>query len=107
MSYGPPTFDDIGHEIHQIATSKGWTTPTRFDEVESISTHLCLIHSEVSEALEAVRDNDPENFAEELADIMIRTIHLAHGLGVNLDSGVRMKIEKNRGREYQHGGKRI
>ena len=43
---------------------------------------LALIHSEVSEALEALRIGDDENFIEELADILIRTFDLAGSIGV-------------------------
>jgi len=107
---GYPTYDlmnDLGYEIHKIAESKGWTIPTNFDEVDAIARKLCLIHSEVSEALEGLRKNDPDNFAEELADIIIRTLHLTHGLSIDIDQEVRNKIAKNRERSYQHGGKRI
>lgn len=107
MSYGPPTMMERAHEIAQIAESKGWSVPTSFDEVDAVARKLCLIHSEVSEALEALRHDDLENFGEELADVVIRVLHLAHGLGIDLDHEVRTKVTKNRDREYQHGGKRI
>lgn len=99
--------NELGREIHEIATSKGWTIPTDFDQVDAIARKLCLIHSEVSEALEGLRSNDSENFAEELADVIIRTLHLAYGLGIDIDHEVSQKIDKNRARAYQHGGKRI
>jgi len=41
-------------------------------------TMLLRIHSEVSEASEAIRDNDFAGFAEELADIFIRLVNLSY-----------------------------
>jgi NTP pyrophosphatase (non-canonical NTP hydrolase) len=85
-------------EAYEIAKSKGW-----HDEPREIGTMLALIHSEVSEALEADRKGDMENFAEELADICIRTFDLCGHLGIDLDAAILKKMEKNRGRERKHG----
>jgi NTP pyrophosphatase (non-canonical NTP hydrolase) len=98
---------ELGYEIHKIAADRGWTIPQSFTETDAIARKLCLIHSEVSEALEAVRVNDKGNFGEELADIIIRTLHLAHGLNIDIDNEVSHKIEVNRTRPYMHGGKRF
>ena len=53
------------------AISKGfnWTK-------DDVDTMLLRIHSEVSEASEAIRDEDAEGFAEELADVFIRLVNL-------------------------------
>lgn len=87
-------------EAYAIAKSKGW-----HDEPVLISTSLALIHSEVSEALEADRKGDRENFVEELADVCIRVFDLCGDLGVDLDAAIQKKMEQNRGRAYKHGGK--
>ena len=97
----------MGYEIRMIAQSKGWKTPTDFDEVGEIATKLCLIHSEVSEALEALRSNDFDNFKEEMADVIIRTLHLCHGLDIPIDHEVEKKIGINRRRAHKHGGKQM
>ncbi|KKK83645.1 hypothetical protein LCGC14_2791300, partial [marine sediment metagenome] len=68
---------------------------------------LALIHSEVSEALEAFRKNDAENFLEEMADVLIRVLDCAGGLTDDFDTIVRAKLETNRQRGYRHGGKRV
>jgi NTP pyrophosphatase (non-canonical NTP hydrolase) len=47
------------------------------------------------------------NFGEELADTLIRVLDLASGLGIDLDSAVSAKLEKNKHRGYRHGGKRV
>lgn len=64
---------------------------------------LALIHSEVSEALEADRENDEEEYAEELADIIIRVFDHAESEGIDLQSEIGRKNAKNEGREYRHG----
>lgn len=50
----------LAQEIHANAKSKGW-----YDEEKNIGEMLCLIHSEVSEALEADR-NDNYSRADEI-----------------------------------------
>lgn len=66
---------------------------------------LCLIHSEVSEALEAYRDGKP--LGEELADIIIRVLDLSDRLQVDIDQEIRKKIETNKKRGFKHGRKRF
>jgi len=109
--------NELAAEISQIARDHG------FDEHDQnplyVALKLALIHSEVSEALEADRIGDSHNLEEELADIIIRTLNLTdwleciirvlnltHWLGCDIDLAVRQKIEGNRTRKYKHGGKR-
>ena len=107
--------EKLADEIHKINEANGWKVLTPNDwpapgEMESvwrIAGVLALIHSEVSEALEALRHYDKENFAEEMADIMIRLLDSSYGLGIDLTHEVRKKMEQNRQREYRHGGKAI
>jgi hypothetical protein len=58
-------------------------------------------------ALEAFRHDDRANFAEELADVLIRLVGLAHGLGIDLGAETWAKVEANKARPFQHGGKRL
>ena len=104
----------LGAEIVDVNTANGWNVTKPSDwplqgEVEpyKLGCILALIHSEASEALEAVRKNDRENFAEELADVVIRVLDCAAGLDIDMDGAVRAKIEKNKARGYRHGGKRV
>lgn len=69
----------------------------------AIGNRLMLITDEVSEAHEALRKNDTENFKEELADIVIRVADLAGGLGVDLEAEIIKKMAKNKDRPYKHG----
>ena len=90
----------IAMDIHKNAVNHGWWETDR-----PVPETLCLIHSEVSEALEAYRKGDKENFAEELADIAIRLLDAAEGYGINLEQEILKKHEHNKTREYRHGGK--
>ncbi|MFP3470814.1 MazG nucleotide pyrophosphohydrolase domain-containing protein, partial [Micrococcus sp. SIMBA_144] len=87
-------------EAFEIARSKGW-----HDQERETGTLLALIHSEVSEALEADRKGDQENFKEELADVCIRIFDLCGSRGIDLEQAILNKMEKNKGRSYKHGGK--
>jgi len=91
----------LQREIHQNAVNHGW-----YEEPRGIPEMLCLIHSEVSEALEAYRDNDEDLFAEELADVAIRLMDLCEYNGIDLEAEILRKHEINKGRPYRHGGKR-
>lgn len=69
----------------------------------AIATKLMLIVSEVSEALEALRGGDEGNFKEELADVAIRLGDLCGGLGIDLETEIKKKMDKNKSRSYKHG----
>lgn len=75
--------------------------------IYKIPAKLALLTSEVSEALEAFRNRDFDNFKEELADVLIRLLDMSGGLNIDLDESVREKLEKNKKRGYKHGGKII
>lgn len=78
---------------------------------EMVGLKLSLIHSEISEALEAMRDDYPVsdkiapfgNFEEELADAVIRIMDLGHRLEVDVAGAVLAKVEMNAGRPIGHG----
>lgn len=84
---------------------------------EVILMKLALVHSEVSEATEEVRDaqgsmimryvdEKPEGFVVELADVYIRIAHLCGMLGLDLEGAIEAKLAYNMNRPYRHGGKR-
>jgi len=104
-----PTLNELAAEINVINRANGWNvlTPTAWNEEHRIPTSLALIHSEVSEALEGFRKGDQANVAEELADVLIRVLDVAGGLGFDMDAEVAAKLVKNRTRGYKHGGKKI
>lgn len=118
--------NELSKEIHQNARNKGF-----FDSEKNIGEMLCLIHSEVSEALEADRKNRyttgsietinsfvidemfvtdfkigvKDTFEDELADIMIRVMDLAAFKGINLEQHILAKMRFNSMREHKHGKK--
>lgn len=102
-------FAALGVIIHETKLAKGWTvtTPESWADDNQIPADLALIHSELSEALEAFREGDPGHFGEELADVLIRVLGLAHGLGIDLGAEMLAKVEENRDRAFKHGGKRL
>lgn len=97
---------------HGLAIEKGWHDGTP----RNIGEALALVHSEISEALEAYRVGDmdvrvsdtgkPEGFAIELADAVIRIADLCGLLGIRLGDAVRIKHQYNRTRPWRHGGKK-
>lgn len=76
-------------------------------------TKIALIHSELSEALEAVRKNigADDHISEflgveaELADAVIRILHFAEQNQLRLAEAVLAKMEYNDARPFKHGGK--
>ena len=96
----PDNIASIAKEIHENAKDHGW-----WDKQREIPELLCLVHSETSEALEAYRNHDKENFAEELADIVIRVFDMAEGLEVDIQAEILKKHEINKKRPFRHGGK--
>lgn len=103
---------ELAEEIAKINRSKGWRRLyTDVGDVwaddHRIPTGLALLHTEVSEAMEAFREDDREGFGEELADVLIRLLDLAKGCKVDLDVEVLAKMAKNRKRPHRHGGKRV
>lgn len=85
---------------HSVAKEKGF-----WDEKKEIGTTLMLIVSELAEALEADRNDNFENFKEELADTVIRIFDLCGYLDIDIEDEIMKKYEKNKLRPHKHGKK--
>lgn len=107
--------NEMINKAHQNAKEKGWWV-IKDGQDPNIPEKLALIHSEVSEALEAYRDGlmgttvlsdspKPEGFPVELADVVIRIADLCGFLGIDLQEAIERKMAYNRLRPYRHGGK--
>lgn len=96
--------EDLQYEAWMIAEESGFHEGEEAGEdARSRAKILALIHSEVSEALEADREGDEENYREELADTVIRILDHAETEEIDLTEEIEAKFEKNREREFRHG----
>lgn len=122
--------NELAKEIHAINVKNGF-----YEDEKNIGEMLCLVHSEVSEALEADRkgiycsfdcdadwgilecapdeisfkqhfkDNVKDTFEDEIADAMIRLMDLAAFRKIDLEGHIRAKMRYNSLRPYRHGKK--
>ncbi len=99
----------LAKQIVEINKANGWnvTKAEDWDLEHKIPAIMALITSEASEALEAFRKDDFENFKEELADIIIRTLDCAGGMEIDIETVILDKLDTNKRRGYRHGGKRV
>lgn len=95
-------------EIHNINLKAGWWTDleTGKRKDRNVGEMLCLIHSEISEAMEGYRKNLNDDklphrpmVEVELADAVIRIMDLCGGLKLDLGGAIAEKIEYNAKRE--------
>lgn len=95
------SINDFIKKCHHIAKTKGW-----WQDVRNDGELIALMHSELSEALEAMRNHGKkEELAEELADCCIRIFDYCGARKINLEQALLKKIEYNKGRPYRHGKK--
>lgn len=70
---------------------------------DNMPEKLMLVVTELSEAMEALRHEDKQNFAEEIADTYIRLCDLCGSVGIDIEGEIKRKMEINKNRPYKHG----
>jgi NTP pyrophosphatase (non-canonical NTP hydrolase) len=100
--------NDLVSEIHQDNIDAGWWTDLNTGERKdrNVGELLCLIHSEISEAMEAYRKDLMDDklttrkmFEVELADAVIRIFDLAGSQNMDLGGAIEEKRKYNKNRE--------
>jgi NTP pyrophosphatase (non-canonical NTP hydrolase) len=103
-------FNNKAKEIHDVSVSKGW-----WDKERNEGEIIALIHSELSEALEALRGNNKKDdkvpeflgVEVELADAIIRIMDYGHSKQYRIAEALEAKINFNKTRPVMHGGKKF
>lgn len=123
---------DMMDQVRDWTIRKGWRgegAPER-----TFGDECALMHSEISEALEAFRDfgiqelyrhnasgkfvpdfvpqgddtlPKPEGIGSELADLLVRLLDTCSRYDIDLESKFYEKMEYNETRELRHGGKNL
>ncbi len=109
---------DAADRVYVVNQENGW-----FESERTVGEDIALLHSEVSEMLEAYRDGGledqtnytsgglsldppkPEGFGSEAADVLIRLLDTCKRRGVDLAAEFERKLAWNQTRGHRHGGK--
>ena len=100
--------DALSAMLHEIAKEKGfWDGEYSHDK---IGNKLALVHSEITEVLEAIRKSKgSESIVEEMADVIIRLLDVYAAMRNeeqvlhSLDEILEKKININKERQRLHG----
>lgn len=106
MSHFEKQWNSVAKRVYTNAVKHGF-----WEEEPNDAERIALMHAELSEALEALRDGNPSSnkimefssLEEELADAVIRIMDYTFGLDLDIAGAILAKIEYNQSREYMHG----
>lgn len=107
LNYQAACIGELVKECHGRSKNAGWYLNPKTGEplARNVGEMLCLIHSEVSEALEGQRKNLDDHLPGrkmievELADVLIRVCDLAGYLKLDLGGAYRDKLLYNEQRQ--------
>lgn len=101
----------VADQINKTAVEHGW-----WEQDRNNGEMIALMHSELSEALEALRKDPLEKDAKvtefynvevEFADVIIRILDTAKVRNYDIAGAILAKMKYNDTREYKHGGKKF
>jgi len=118
------TIKEWQEKVYEWCERKGWNGNL------VLGNMIANLHSEISEAWEEIRNgkevnevyynkddslaytsgigwvkSKPEGFPIEIADLVIRVLHLCEWAKIDLEEMIKLKMEYNETRPYRHGGK--
>jgi len=81
--------NEVAQKNYQWVERMGWHNKTTLEA-------LALVASEVGEAINECRNEKPTDaFGEELADIILRVLDIAHWQGIDIEKEITNKMIKN------------
>lgn len=97
---------ELTQTMHQFVRSQGWyeADSPRPQTLRNLAISLSLEANEVLEHFQwDERLDDPQGFADELADVALYLLQIASLSGVDLEQAILNKLEKNYTRRWDNG----